>query len=137
MSRTTVCRLCWHEEGHDWGKDPCHFAHHLYELTCLPLDRNKAWDDKPGDRWVGQHLSWDRVEAIMGYYNCTQPYDIPVWAHAVNWYYHNLKPATFPNLPWDFGLIGDATMFGAVLQWPDDLYPRLIARRRELSQIVR
>jgi hypothetical protein len=89
-------------------------------LTCLPIDRNKAWDENPGDRWVGQRLSWDRVEAIMSYYHSTPPYDIPMWAHAVHWYYYNLKPATYPNLPWDFGLIGDATMFGEVIQWPED-----------------
>ena len=132
---TISVRLCKHDFGHgDYHKECC-FAHDLYELTFLPPSRDLAWKFDPGDRWIGQHLSEERLKEIGRYYHRAMQekrmYDIPLWAHGVRWYYLKDPPA-FENLPWDFGLIGDSTMFG--IKWPKDLFQRLCDRRSILAR---
>ena len=131
--QTNSVRLCKHDFGHGDHHRECCFAHELYELTFLPPSRNLAWKFDPGDRWIGQHLSQERIAEIGRYYHRAvkdRTYDIPLWAHGVRWYYIKDPPA-FEHLPWDFGLIGDSTMFQ--IQWPKDLFPRLCARRSILA----
>ena len=100
-------RLC--PRGCDCTEQYCNNAHRLSELR-PPIESKvlhpEIWEAGIG-RFYGQSMTDELLRIFMDYYDKTDEYECPLWAHALAFSWQKRDMLADLHLPWGFGLTMD------------------------------